>query len=309
MAVYNNADYISAQLQSLFDQTYPHFRVIIRDDCSSDLSVQLIENFIRQQPDKIRLIKGRENLGACGNFAALLKEAKGDYIMFCDADDIWLPTKIEESLALMHKNEEIYGKDTPLLIHTDLMVVDQHLGILNPSFWDYSKINPHSAYSLNRLLVHNVMTGCTMLLNKSLLELAGPIPREAIMHDWWIGLVASALGRIDFLTKPTLLYRQHGKNSIGAKNWKSKATYWKFVKKGFHFKGRQELRLCLLKTIHQASQFWHRYGTYLNLEKQQIVFSYSALASTTAIKKRYLFFRHGFFKNTLVKNIGLFFLL
>lgn len=306
MAVYNNADYLAAQLQSLMQQTYLHFRIIARDDCSSDHSVNIIEHFKDKYPGKIILIKGQKNLGARGNFAALIQEAKADYVMFCDADDIWLPTKIEESLALMQKQEILYGKTAPLLVHTDLTVVNKHLHVLSHSFWSYSKLNPQFANDLNRLLSHNVITGCTMLANKTLLELATPIPQEAIMHDWWIGLVASAFGHIGFLAKPTILYRQHGKNDTGAKNWKSLATYWHYTKKIFYLNGRQELRYRLLKTIYQASQFFHRYAKFLEPNKQYIVQNYATLNQMNALKKRYLFLKYRYFKNTLIKNVSMF---
>ncbi len=305
MAVYNNAEYVVVQLQSLMEQTYPHFRIIVRDDCSSDHSVKLIEEVSQRYPEKIHLIKGKENLGARGNFSVLINEAKADYIMFCDADDVWLPTKIEESLALMQKNEAVYGKNIPLLVHTDLTVVNQHLHLLSHSFWNYSKLNPRLANDLNRLLPHNVITGCTMLLNKPLLQLAAPIPKEAIMHDWWIGLVASAFGYIDFLAKPTMLYRQHGKNDVGAKNWRSTATYWNYAKKALYPKGREELRQRILKTIHQASHFSHRYSVHLGHQKQHIVRNYAALGEVGALKKRYLFFKHRYFKNTFAKNVSM----
>jgi glycosyltransferase involved in cell wall biosynthesis len=309
MAVYNNAEYILAQLHSLMAQSYPHFRLIIRDDCSSDHSVSLIEQFSQQYPGKIYLIKGTKNLGARGNFAALMNEATADYVMFCDADDVWLPTKIEESLILIHKNEAIYGKAIPLLVHSDLAVVDKHLNTLNPSFWDYSKINPRLANSLNRLLPHNVITGCTMLINKSLLQLAAPIPQEAIMHDWWIGLIASAFGHIDFLAKPTILYRQHGKNDTGAKNWKSLASYLACAKKAAQPLGRQEMRQRLFKTIDQAAKFLEQYELHLLPKKKQIVQNYAALGTGNALQKRYLFFKHRYFKSTFIKNLGMFFLL
>lgn len=309
MAVYNNAEYIVEQLQSLIMQSYPHFRLIIRDDCSLDHSVHIIEQFSQQHPGKIYLIQGTKNLGARGNFALLLNEAIADYVMFCDADDVWLPTKIEESLALMYKNEALHGKETPLLVHTDLSVVDQYLCILNPSFWDYSKINPRLANSLNRLLPQNVITGCTMLINKALLQLAVSIPQEAIMHDWWIGLVASAFGRIDFLDKPTILYRQHGKNEIGAKNWKNLSPYLTCAKKALQQAGRQEMRQRLFKTMEQAAKFLNRYGTHLQFEKKQIVQNYIALGSVNALQKRYLFFKHQYFKNTFAKSAGMFLLL
>lgn len=306
MAVYNSADYILMQLQSLMEQTYPHFRIIIRDDCSSDQSVDLIEKFSQKYPGKILFIKGKKNLGACHNFATLLRYTKADYIMFSDADDIWLPTKIEESFVLMQENEIMHGKKTPLLIHTDLTVVNEQLQILSNSFWDSSKTNPYSANFLNQLLVQNVITGCTMLINQPLLQLASPLPKEAIMHDWWIGLVASAFGQIDFLEKPTVLYRQHSKNHIGAKNWKSLAIYWTYFQKVLQTNGRFELHQCLLKTMHQASLFLQRYKTCLNLQQQQIVQNYVRLNSIGFLRKRYLFFKHRYFKNAFLKNVGMF---
>lgn len=309
MAVYNNGHYILAQLQSLMQQTYSQFRIIIRDDCSSDNSVSLIQSFSKQYPNQVLFIQGKENLGACGNFGELMRYAEAPYIMFCDADDIWLPTKVEESLAMIQKNEALYGNRTPLLVHTDLAVVDKELCPLSHSFWQYSQIDPQAAHHLNRLLVHNVMTGCTMLINRPLLQLAMPIPKEAIMHDWWIGLVASAFGKIDRLAKPTMLYRQHGKNDVGAKDWKSMATYWAHAKKALHPDGQQQLRHSLLRTIHQASRFSHRYQAHLTPQKQKIVQEYATLDSTHPLRKRYLFFKNRYFKNTIAKNIGMFFFL
>ncbi len=309
MAVYNSADYIVDQLTSLINQTYPHFRVIIRDDCSSDQSTSLIENFISLYPEKFLLIKGKRNLGACHNFATLMRYARAPYIMFCDADDVWLPTKIEESLTLMQKNEKIYGDTVPLLVHTDLAVVDKQLQSLNRSFWAFSKIQPCSANFLNRLLAQNVLTGCTLLVNQPLLQLAMPIPKRAIMHDWWIGLVASVFGRIDFIDKPTILYRQHGKNDVGAKNWKKLSTYWEYIKKFLSFSGRGDLRYRVMRTIHQASSFMQHYGPWLNSEKQRLIQNYVALGTSSILKRRYLFLRYRYFKNGFSKNIGMFFLL
>lgn len=306
MAVYNNADYIAAQLLSVMGQSYPHFHLIIRDDCSSDRSIDIIEEFQERYPGKITLIKGKENLGARGNFAALMHEATADYIMFCDADDVWLPTKVEESFFLMQKNEAIHGKNTPLLIHTDLKVVDKELRLLNPSFWNYSKLDPDLAKNVNRLLPQNVITGCTILINKPLLKLAMPIPKESIMHDWWIGLVAAAFGQIDSLSKSTILYRQHGKNDVGAKNWRSIATYWSHFKKAMQMKGREELKQRLTKTMEQAKIFSERYGKQLNPEKQKIVHDYAMLAHSGTLKKRVLFFKHRYFKNSFTKNVAMF---
>lgn len=307
MAVYNGAEYILPQLQSIMDQTYQDFHLTIRDNCSNDNTLALIENFTKKHPEKISLLKGSENLGAMGNFATLATYARAPYVMFSDGDDFWLPNKIADTFALMKRNEALYGAAMPLLVHTDLTVVDRNLGVIDDSFWAYSRLNP-MLDSLNRLLVQNVVTGCTTLINQPLLRLALPIPKEAIMHDWWIGLVAAAFGRIDVLKKPTLLYRQHGKNDTGAKKWKGWQSYITAIKKAASLKGRDDLHQRLSRTILQADAFFQRYGKDLNLgaKQRKLVLDYISLSKSNALKKRYLIVKHRFYKNTLAKTIGMF---
>lgn len=308
MAVYQNGLYLAEQIDSLMKQTYSHFRLIIRDDCSTDNSLQIMEAYAKKYPKTITLLKGTENLGAKGNFSALMQYATAPYIMFCDADDVWLPKKIEESLLLMQKHEKLYGAKTPLLIHTDLSVTGKDLRTLHSSFWKYSCINPHLD-TLNRLLIQNIVTGCTILMNQPLLQLACPIPKEAIMHDWWIALTASAFGHLAVLEKPTILYRQHGKNDTGAKNWRSPVLYFKRIKKAFFHQGRQELRQSLSKTITQANAFLCRYQERLDLKKKDVLENYVALRSGNAFKKRLLLLKYRYFKHSFLKNVGMFLLL
>lgn len=309
MAVYNNADYLKIQLQSLLNQTLDSFKIIIRDDCSTDHSVAIIEKFIDENPGKIYLIKGTQNLGAKGNFAELMQHSRADYIFFCDADDVWIPSKIEDSFCLMKKSEEQYGVNTPLLIHTDLSVVDKELHLIDSSFWDYSCLNPDAAFFLNRLLVQNVVTGCTMLINKPLLKLANPLPSEIIMHDWWLALVAAAFGQIAYIKKPTILYRQHGKNDTGAKNWKNKALYISRFQMSLSLKGKMELKKNFEKTVLQAAQFLNRYKNSLNPKQKEIIQDFVRLLSVNGLQRRYLFLKHRYFKNSILKNIGLFYIL
>lgn len=308
LAVYNNADYLYSQLESLERQTYRNFQIIIRDDGSNDLSLKVIENFKKSSPIQITVIKGTRNLGAAGNFSELMKYATSPYSMFCDGDDIWLPFKIEASLALMKKSETLYGSKTPLLIHTDMAVVKKNLELLSPSFWHYSKLNPLSN-TLNRLLIQNTITGCTMLINRPLLEHALPISKIAIMHDWWIGLVACTFGYIAVLNKATMLYRQHGKNEIGAKNWSNWQGYSEAIKKGMTHSGRIELKNRLNKTLNQAEVFADLYGNQLEIKQKKILKDFVALKTSGLIQKRYLFFKNKFFKNTWAHNLGMFFYL
>ena len=153
---------------------------------------------------------------ACRTFGELLEDSDADYMALCDQDDVWLPGRIAKPLERVRAVEREQGAATPILAHTDLAVVDENLDTIAPSFWAYRHLDPYRGSELNRLLVQNVVTGCTTIINRALARLACPIPESIPMHDWWLALVASAFGRIETVPEATVLYRQHGNNSVGA---------------------------------------------------------------------------------------------
>lgn len=116
----------------------------------------------------------------------------------------------------MRALEREHGPSTPLLVFSDLQVVDAALNPIAPSFWRYRRLNPRNIHRLGRLVMENVVTGCTALLNAPLARLARSIPSAAPMHDWWVALLASTLGHAGAVPQPLVLYRQHDRNLIGA---------------------------------------------------------------------------------------------
>ncbi len=215
MATYNNVPFLEPQIESILRQDHTSWRLLIRDDGSKDGTREVGERYAKRFPRKIRVVHDEcGRLGPCGNFARLVEYSDAPYIMFADADDVWLPDKIRISLA---RCREIEGpsRETPALVFTDLEVVDENLDTIAESFWRYQRLDPTKT-RLNRLLTHNVVTGCTVLFNRALRSVAVPIPGDAKMHDAWMALTASAFGRIDFIPKATVLYRQHGANRVGA---------------------------------------------------------------------------------------------
>jgi hypothetical protein len=108
-----------------------------------------------------------------------------------------------------------WGESIPLLVFTDLRVVDDKLTVIHESFWAHMGINPGRLDRLAEPLVQGSVTGCTAMLNRRLLELALPMPEEATMHDRWIGLLVSGMGKFNFVRVPTVLYRQHDGNVLG----------------------------------------------------------------------------------------------
>lgn len=300
LAAYNGETNISAQLDSLIDQEYQDWRLLVRDDVSHDNTPNILEQYAEIFSEKIKLVKNDGiNLGAFQNFSTLLSHAEAHYIMFCDQDDIWMPDKIQITLAKMKEMEAKYGIDRPLLVHTDMKVVDANLRVIAESCWKYQKTDPVKGISLNRLLVQNVPTGCTMLINKALLDLALPIPKEAIMHDWWLALVAAAFGQIGYIANPTLLYRQHGENVTGAKAW------------GLPHIGKQLLHMQDTKKImrdiqKQAGAFLNRHFNLLDPQKHEIIEAYANLSHRGFFERRYFIIKYGFFHTGLIRNIGMF---
>ena len=218
LSTYNGENFLIEQLDSIINQTYENWRLFIRDDGSSDNTIDIIENYKMRFPEKITLIKSDENVGSAKSFLTLMKSADSPYVMFCDQDDIWLNRKIELSLNRMLSVETDF--DGPVLVHTDLKVVDRNLNILQESFINSMNLNPNKK-NVNNLLVQNNVTGCTIIINRKLYSMINDsniLNNKVIMHDWFITILCSITGRIDFINQSLILYRQHSNNVIGAKN-------------------------------------------------------------------------------------------
>jgi glycosyltransferase involved in cell wall biosynthesis len=220
LATFDGARFLPELLRSIERQTYSGWRLIVRDDGSSDRSGSIIEGFADRHGDRVRVLRDAGGqLGACGNFGALLEASDAPYFMFCDQDDVWLPEKIADLLAGLRAAEARRGATTPLLVHSDLILVDEELRLLHKSYWRHSRLlDPLAQRSAMRLMLRNYVTGCAMIGNAALRHAALPIPREARMHDWWTALVASVLGEVIEHGAPTTLYRQHQRNELGAQS-------------------------------------------------------------------------------------------
>ena len=300
LATYNGAAYLEEQINSILSQSYEKWRLIVRDDGSTDNTGEIINEYIKKYPHKISLLESSlNNCGINRNFTLLMESSTADYIMFSDQDDVWLPEKIEVTCKKMVELEKKTGQDVPLLVHSDLKVVDENVKDLSGSFWSYQKLDPEKAFELNRLLVQNVITGCTVMINKKLKELLLPVPEDAIMYDWWAGLVACAFGKIGYIKDRTILYRQHGRNDTGAKNWGKDYI----LRQIFNLK---EIKKTLLKTQVQAKIFLDRYEDMLEDGEIEKIMLYSSLDSMNPFKKRFYLFKYKFFKIGFIRNIGMF---
>ncbi len=218
LASYNGAAYIEHQIRSICQQTWSDWQLYVRDDHSRDDTVARVQAMAAQDP-RIHLLPDLPGEpGAVGNFAALLHYAAQhavDYLFFADQDDDWPNHKLACQLAAMQRLEAEHGRTTPLLVHSDLALVDADLQPLAPSFVASSGLFPTQA-DLGVLLCQNQITGCATLINQALLKLAAPLPVGVRMHDWWLALLAASCGKIGYLPQALVNYRQHGRNAVGA---------------------------------------------------------------------------------------------
>lgn len=213
LATYNGEKYLEAQLDSILNQTYSNFRLLISDDCSSDNTQKILKEY-EKKDNRIQLFFQEKNLGVMKNFEFLLKNVKNDYYMFSDQDDIWKQEKIEKSLKkLLETNSD--------LVYTDLEVVDENLNVTYPSYWKlkgiYNKIKKYNNFE--SLYLNNFVTGCTMISKSKLIKDVLPLPNTSkyVLHDYWIPLIISQKGKIAYIEEPLIKYRQHKNNKIGSK--------------------------------------------------------------------------------------------
>ncbi len=219
---FENGHYLRELLSSIQQQTYPHFRLLMRDDTTSAMGAEKISaifhEFSYHDSRFINLTEKSKHLGRLGvneNFNYLLSQSSSDtYLMFCDGDDVWPKDKVEKTLNsfLLHEGKE----KRPLLTYTDLVVVDEKMNLIAKSFFSHMKINPLQN-SLEDLLITNVVTGNTVMINQPLKNLVHPFPSQVIMYDWYMALMAKKHASLVFLPLKTTLYRQHQDNKVGAK--------------------------------------------------------------------------------------------
>jgi len=304
LGTFNGERYLKELLDSILNQSNTTWRLLARDDGSTDGTLSILEAYERAHPEKICLVRAPlGNLGAVRNFATLIECSEADYIMFCDQDDVWLPDKVQALYGAIIELELKSGPSVPALVHSDLTVVDRDLRLIHPSYVRHQWLDPTTNRSLNRLLIQNVVTGCATIMNWPLKRIGSPVPAQAAMHDWWFALVAAAFGATRWLPESNTLYRQHDGNLIGATRWNSlfvafagspMATFWKF---------RNKMRTGWKRSQQQASAFLKQYGDRLSATHRDTVQCYASLASNNFVMRRYYVCRFRFFSGSTIKDL------
>ncbi|MHA7579452.1 glycosyltransferase family 2 protein [Paenibacillus vandeheii] len=296
LSTYNGVKYIDEQMKSLLAQHKVDVKINIRDDGSSDGTVQKLNEYAKSHPDQIRVIEG-ENLGVIGSFFELMLQTEPvyDFYAFCDQDDVWKPDKLSRAVTKLKLSQS----NVPLMYCSSTQMVDQDLNNLN--VWPTLPPKPLSMYNA---MVENCCVGCTVVMNSVTFDrVRANIPSDLtqiIMHDRWIYLYVSAFGEVIFDEKPMILYRQHQENVLGGINegwlmkWKSRLM--RFLSEGS------------FRLSRQASVFLETYKDQLSAQQQKDIQHFLNQMDSPWVKRiRYAskmpFYRQASLDNLVLKLI------
>lgn len=307
LAAYNGEKYIGEQIESIINNSFTDWYLWIFDDGSTDGTSNIVEGYILKYPDRIKYFRNEKNKGLTLNFLEGLRyvadcksSKEQEYYMFCDQDDVWMQDKIKKTYKQMKKLEHKYGEDTVAAVFTDAKVVDEQLRMIEPSFFQSSKLDMKKK-DLPHILMENKLIGCTVMVNDALVKKITALPTKARYHDWWIALLAASFGRISYLPEATINYRQHSNNMVGNQNFlayiKNRITSLQMQKKALH------------KTMIQAEEFHQIYRKELSEQDQMLISNFAHLEQFNWILRRWMIVRYGYLKSGFLRNIGLLFLI
>lgn len=245
---YNGEPYIADQLHSILTQNPPPEAVLVSDDGSTDRTRAIVKQTGERSEIPVRLLDG-PGQGVIRNMLGALRHTTADYVFLADQDDLWLDHKARVFTERMHESAR------PHLIFSDAWVwYPQEPEREKVSFWQLDGLRPDNARSPRRLAFHNTVQGASACVNRALIEAMAPTAEhpDIVMHDWWLALIATGLGRVEAIDEPTLLYRQHSNNQIGSQK-----------KSGRRRPGLSHRRAVATRILRQAAAFADHYGDRL----------------------------------------------
>jgi len=271
LSTFNGQGYLRELMDSVLCQDYAELAVLVRDDGSTDGTLQVLEKYRRLH--NLQVCQG-ENLGVVRSFFKLieLSAPEADYFAFCDQDDVWAKDKLSRAINFLKKEDN----NLPAMYCSRATLADKNLKILG-----YTQI-PVRELAFGNALVQNKATGCTIVINNAARQLLlRKLPLAAMIHDWWIYLVISAFGKVIYDTESRILYRQHSANAIGEKD----GFVAKWAKRIGRFIRHGRVPFVTL----QAKEFREIFGEALPADKKILLDRFIDDRSTFVGRLRYAF--------------------
>jgi hypothetical protein len=293
LPAYNGSQFLEPLMDSCL--AVPDVRLIARDDHSEDATLSLLKRYGQEHGDRMEVHAG-ERLGVQGNVSWLLSRCRTPYFLLADQDDVWDPRKLPALWEAMQRLELLHGKDVPLLVYSDASLIDEKGDLLAPSFFDATGTPPLWGESFRNTLVFSPAPGCTMMGNSALIQSALPIPDGVFMHDWWLLLVAGALGGVRVVNAPLVKYRQHTRNMLGARPWNARSLLMKAVV------GPKRSRMLIRKTQYQARLLLERHGSVMPKRNRRECLAWAAMSEQHWPQRVLNLIRYSFTKPGKLRN-------
>ncbi len=287
MATYNGGKYLVEQLDSILSQTLLPAEIIVCDDQSTDNTSAILENY--QSKGLLKYYINEKRLGFIGNFKKAVSLCNPDnFIALSDQDDIWLPSKLSLAALYIKDVDEI---DTPVMVYSDLILVDQDKKLINPSF--RSELGQGGyIYCLETLFFGCFVNGCTMLMNPAMRSYFSTIPEQgALNHDTWMSMIAYTFGRAAMLPKPQVYYRSHANNATEVGDFKKKGRLKRLLYEILHSFKKNDL---FEDQIRFASEFYTVFQDKLSPEQKNLFIRFIGLRGKSWLRKKIalrIFFR------------------
>ena len=299
LAAYNGEKFIRKQIDSILAQDFHEWILYIRDDYSTDSTPEILNQYEKEHPEKIRIIKDTlGNLGFCKNFKRLMHFSTNQYIMFCDQDDIWKNDKISSELSCI-KQLETTHKHTPALVFSDLEGIDENDNLIFESFIqknDYEVI----PILFSKLLFRNIVTGCTVMINRPLLSCILQMRDSVDCHDHWSVLMCLLNGgEIGYLSKPTVSYRQHNNNQIGDLSLTFKDKIKKLIMFSQYYDGKARSIKYYRHLEQQISLLKNECADMCNTPEKQLLDSLAGIWHLTGYRRIALLYRNHCFPHDI----------
>tara|TARA_Y200000002_G_scaffold280461_1_gene234598 strand:- start:112 stop:957 length:846 start_codon:yes stop_codon:yes gene_type:complete len=215
LATYNGEKFLREQLDSIINQEYKLWQLLIHDDGSFDNTISILNEYQNNYPQKIRLLYDQKIFSSASkNFFHLIENRSKEANLYClcDQDDIWHKTKLKNIIERYNSKED----KTPTLIHSDLSLINAKGKLLEKS---HNKLinNQKNFIAKNSALYYNPVPGCAMTINSALADNIS-YSKYMVMHDWWILLSAVYTNtNMIYIKFPLVKYRQHSENVSGYK--------------------------------------------------------------------------------------------
>lgn len=283
MSTYNGEKFVAEQIESIQQQTFADWKLLIRDDGSTDKTCEIADEFAKKD-QRIQLIKA-ENVGVIQSFYELVKTEEADFYFFADQDDYWLPEKLEIILAQAQKHDNT----KPVMYYTDLKVTDKNLSVTSESM--IKSQSDHANTQLVQELTENTVTGGASMINHALATL-WQTTSNIIMHDWYLAVLASAVGELVYIDQPTHLYRQHESNVLGARTLSKRMKKWLHPSLWF-----EKYWWLISSSQNQAEKLLTEQENLLTESNKQLIKAYVSILEQPKAKRREILEKFNLRKN------------